>query len=176
MHNLSIKLYHICACYTNIMLYDVIYSIQYYPRFSVTAVGLGTYYLWIRWSTCISRQELCDMSRNIFRCEACLEEGSQHWRRFYEISLVKVHRKNSLQILGRSRLHMIKLMQQLSCSGAWWVGCSVLQTQLLLIVIMWEYYSTSTMCSLRYLITFKILVWRILHLQTNLWAGTMQAV
>ena len=96
------------------MLYDVIYSVRYYLRFSRTAVGLGTYYLQIQ----RSRQELCDMSRNIFRCEACLEEGSQHWRCFYEISLVKVHRKNSLQILGTSRLHMIKLMQQLSWSGA----------------------------------------------------------
>jgi hypothetical protein len=52
--------------------------------------------------TNISRQELCDMSRNIFRCEARLEDGSQHWRHFYEIRLVKLHRKNSLQILGRS--------------------------------------------------------------------------
>jgi len=32
--------------------YNVIYSILYYPRFHVTAVGLGTYYLWIRGSAC----------------------------------------------------------------------------------------------------------------------------
>jgi hypothetical protein len=28
------------------------YSVRYYPRFHVTAVGLGTYYPWIRGSTC----------------------------------------------------------------------------------------------------------------------------
>jgi len=53
VHNLSIKLYCIYACYTNITLYDVMYSIRYYPLFSVTAVGLGTHYSWIQRSTCI---------------------------------------------------------------------------------------------------------------------------
>ena len=33
--------------------YHVIYSVRYYPRFHVTAVGLGTYYPWIRGSACI---------------------------------------------------------------------------------------------------------------------------
>jgi hypothetical protein len=33
--------------------YHIIYSVQYYPRFHVTAVGLGTYYPWIRWHYCI---------------------------------------------------------------------------------------------------------------------------
>jgi len=33
--------------------YHVIYSVRYYPRLSVAAVGLGTYYPWIRRSTCI---------------------------------------------------------------------------------------------------------------------------
>jgi hypothetical protein len=27
--------------------YHVIYSVRYYPRFHVTAVGLGTYYVWL---------------------------------------------------------------------------------------------------------------------------------
>jgi hypothetical protein len=27
--------------------YHVIYSVRYYPRFHITAVGLGTYYPWI---------------------------------------------------------------------------------------------------------------------------------
>jgi hypothetical protein len=53
VRNLSIKLYRIYACYTNITSYDVIYSVRYYPRFSVTAVGLGTYYPRIRRSTCM---------------------------------------------------------------------------------------------------------------------------
>jgi len=53
VRNLSIKLYRICVCYTNIMLYDVLYSLRYYPRFIVTAVGLGKYYSRIRRSTCI---------------------------------------------------------------------------------------------------------------------------
>jgi len=44
MPNLLIKLYHIYVCYTNITLYHVIYSVRYYPRFHLTAVGLGTYY------------------------------------------------------------------------------------------------------------------------------------
>ena len=43
LHNLSIKLYRIYAYYTNITLYDVTYNVWYYPWFSVTAVGLGTY-------------------------------------------------------------------------------------------------------------------------------------
>jgi hypothetical protein len=33
--------------------YHVIYSVQYYLRFHITAVGLGTYYLWIRGHYCI---------------------------------------------------------------------------------------------------------------------------
>jgi hypothetical protein len=28
--------------------YHVIYSVQYYPRLHIIAVGLGTYYPWIR--------------------------------------------------------------------------------------------------------------------------------
>jgi len=54
VRNLSItKIYRIYACYTNLTLYDIIYSIRYYPRFSVTTIGLGMYYLRIRRSTCI---------------------------------------------------------------------------------------------------------------------------
>jgi len=33
--------------------YHVIYSFRYYSRFHVTAVGLGTYYPWIRRSACL---------------------------------------------------------------------------------------------------------------------------
>jgi hypothetical protein len=32
--------------------YHVIYSVRYYPRFHVTAVGFGTYYPWIRGHYC----------------------------------------------------------------------------------------------------------------------------
>jgi hypothetical protein len=32
--------------------YHVIYSVRYYLRFQVTAVGVGTYYLWIRGHYC----------------------------------------------------------------------------------------------------------------------------
>ena len=53
MRNLSIKLYRIYARYTNITLYDVIYNVRYYPRFSVTAVGLETYFPRIRRLACI---------------------------------------------------------------------------------------------------------------------------
>jgi hypothetical protein len=31
------------------------YSVRYYPRFHTTAVGLGTYYPWIRCSTVLER-------------------------------------------------------------------------------------------------------------------------
>jgi len=50
--NLSIKLYHIYACYKKIMLYHVVYSVRFYPQFHVTAVGLRTYYLRILGSAC----------------------------------------------------------------------------------------------------------------------------
>jgi hypothetical protein len=40
---LSTKLYRINVYYTNITLY----SVRYYPRFHVTAVGFGTYYPWV---------------------------------------------------------------------------------------------------------------------------------
>ena len=53
MRNLSIKLWRIYVCYTNITSYDVIYSVRYYLRFHITAVGLRTYYPWIWRSTCI---------------------------------------------------------------------------------------------------------------------------
>ena len=54
MRNISIKLYRIYVFYTNNALYHVIYSVRYYPRFRVTAVGLGTYYPWIRGPPVIS--------------------------------------------------------------------------------------------------------------------------
>jgi len=53
VHNLAIKLQRIYVYYMDIMLYDVIYSVRYYPWFHVTTVGLGTYYPQIRWSSCI---------------------------------------------------------------------------------------------------------------------------
>jgi len=53
VRNLSIKLYRIYVCYMNIALYHAIYSVRYYPPFHVTTVGLGTYYLRIRGSSCI---------------------------------------------------------------------------------------------------------------------------
>jgi hypothetical protein len=53
VRNLSVKFYSIYACYTHITLYHVVYSFRYYPRFHVTAVGLGTCYSWIRGSACI---------------------------------------------------------------------------------------------------------------------------
>jgi len=57
--NLSIKLYRIYVCYTNITLYHVIYSVRYYLRFHVTAVGLGTYYPRIWWSACTCVLAFC---------------------------------------------------------------------------------------------------------------------
>jgi hypothetical protein len=41
--------------------YHVIYSVRYYPRFHVTAVGLGTYYPWIRGHYCIFFSFLCNI-------------------------------------------------------------------------------------------------------------------
>jgi hypothetical protein len=45
------KLPYLCMLHE----YHVIYSVRYYPRFHVTAVGLGTYYPWMRVYTCIRR-------------------------------------------------------------------------------------------------------------------------
>jgi hypothetical protein len=42
------KLYRICLFHE----YHVLYSVRYYLRFHVTAVGLETYYPWIRGHTC----------------------------------------------------------------------------------------------------------------------------
>jgi len=53
VRNLSINLYRIYVCYTNVTLYHIIYSVLYYPRFHVTAVGLGTYYPQIQGSSCV---------------------------------------------------------------------------------------------------------------------------
>jgi len=58
VRNLSIKLYRIYVCNTNITLYHVINNVWYYPRFYVTAVGLGTYYPWIRGSACTGNFEM----------------------------------------------------------------------------------------------------------------------
>jgi len=41
--------YHVISRYT---IYSV-YSVQYYPRFHVTAVCFGTYYPWTQRSTCM---------------------------------------------------------------------------------------------------------------------------
>ena len=61
MRNLSNKLSRIYFFYTNITLHYVIYkySFRYYPRFSVTAVGLGKYYPWVQRYTCISILYIC---------------------------------------------------------------------------------------------------------------------
>jgi hypothetical protein len=34
------------------------YSVRYYPRFHINALGLGTYYLWIRGYTSILKTEI----------------------------------------------------------------------------------------------------------------------
>jgi len=54
LRNLSIKLYRIYVCYTNITLYDVMYSVRYYPRFHVTDIGFGTLLPADRGFTCIT--------------------------------------------------------------------------------------------------------------------------
>jgi len=38
--------------YVTLISHHVLYSVRYYPRCHVTAVGLGTYCTWIRGSTC----------------------------------------------------------------------------------------------------------------------------
>jgi hypothetical protein len=50
MRHLSTKLCRIYVQY--VQEYHFIYRIRYYPRFHVTAVGLGTYYPWIRGHCC----------------------------------------------------------------------------------------------------------------------------
>jgi hypothetical protein len=63
LRDLSMKLYRIYVCYTNITFYRVIYSVRYYSQFHVTAVRLGTYYPWIRRSA-FSRFSQFPNSRN----------------------------------------------------------------------------------------------------------------
>jgi len=65
VRNISIKRYHIYACYTNITLYDVVYSVQYYPRSSVTAVGLRKYCPCIRRYNCNIK---CSHSPSLLLC------------------------------------------------------------------------------------------------------------
>jgi hypothetical protein len=50
VRNLSIKLYRIYVCYTNITLYIAFGIIR---GLTLPAVGLGTYYQWIRGHSCI---------------------------------------------------------------------------------------------------------------------------
>jgi hypothetical protein len=44
-------LLHLCLLQGYYVIH--VYSFRYYPWFHVTAIGLGTYYPWIRWHTCI---------------------------------------------------------------------------------------------------------------------------
>ena len=56
MGNLSIKLYRIYyvrGISRYIKIYHVIRGVWYYPQFHAIAVGLGTYYPWIRGSVCV---------------------------------------------------------------------------------------------------------------------------
>jgi hypothetical protein len=50
--------------------YHVIYSVRYYPRFHVTAVGLGTYYPCIRGYTCVG-WTICGFSSGIVKRVLC---------------------------------------------------------------------------------------------------------
>jgi hypothetical protein len=43
----------------------------------------------------IFQDELCNVTRNIFRCEACLEDGNQHFKALVQ-NKVKLRRKNRL--------------------------------------------------------------------------------
>jgi hypothetical protein len=47
--------------------YNVMYSVQCYPRFHIIAVGLGTYYLWIRGHHCTKNFEPFQAKRLTFR-------------------------------------------------------------------------------------------------------------
>jgi hypothetical protein len=63
--------------------YHAIYSVRYYPWFYVTAVGLGTYYPWIRGHTCIARAEIflffhAAFTCNVFRPLCLVTAGSWH--------------------------------------------------------------------------------------------------
>jgi hypothetical protein len=44
--------------------YHVIYSVRYYLRFHVTAVGLGTYYPWIRGHCCVGKTAILHCSKD----------------------------------------------------------------------------------------------------------------
>jgi hypothetical protein len=55
--------------------YHVIYSVRYYPRFYVPAVGLGTYYPWIRGHYCISN--------SFVTCGASARLNCDHRRHYF---------------------------------------------------------------------------------------------
>jgi hypothetical protein len=50
--------------------YHVIYSVRYYPQFHVTAVGLGTYYPWIRGHYCI-RSPFITLTPTSYGVQSC---------------------------------------------------------------------------------------------------------
>jgi hypothetical protein len=60
--------------------YHVIYGVQYYPRFYVTMVVLGTYYLWIRehYHICVVNLTLCASNGSVYPFNASLVSPYGH--------------------------------------------------------------------------------------------------
>jgi hypothetical protein len=64
--------------------YHVIYSVRYYPRFHVTAVGLGTYYPWIRGHYCTDYQGFTSYDQ--MAKQNCIKSASHSfWHVYHEI-------------------------------------------------------------------------------------------
>ena len=55
--------------------YHVIYSVRYYPKFPVTAVGLGTYYPWTQGHYCIWKKDPTQW-RNLLNQKQCQQNPS----------------------------------------------------------------------------------------------------
>jgi hypothetical protein len=86
--------------------YHVIYSVQYYPRFYVSAVGDGTYYPWIRRHYIIHMCALCYISHG--KISLCLPASLTITR----IAEEGVHRSGGKETdSGRSKDSQLNLHQ-----------------------------------------------------------------
>jgi hypothetical protein len=91
--------------------YHVIYSFQYYPRFHLTAVGLGKYYPWIRGHYWISDNSHflrfpVEVTRVMFHVLTPYQEPAFYWFSYF------VFEKNTDQIQGQVFQNFLLFMKE----------------------------------------------------------------
>jgi hypothetical protein len=104
--------------------YHVIYSVRYYPRFHVTAVVLGKYYLWIRWHASIlygceiwtvppekRKSALGRGQKMVLREVIALKEDkmSGEWRKIQKKNHINSYQQNTLFWAEAIRFFFIKM-------------------------------------------------------------------